>query len=197
MGAGLYPSPDGAWIVVGAAAPHGTRLYDRDGLQVKDLTLESGELGYGVEHVLWLPGSDVFFLTEPEGRGIFRAAAEDGWEAVLIEPGADYGSRLTLVEAPAWPYRQVCGGSRYTRLQVGDRVMVSYEPPQASWLRVSPLGFELIGLQPGEQAQIVGGPECDDTHVWWELAPDSTGLTGWAAEGDAEGAWLLPIERGP
>jgi hypothetical protein len=75
--------------------------------------------------------------------------------------------------------------------------MVSYEPPQASWLRVSPLGFELIGLQPGEQAQIVGGPECDDTHVWWELAPDSTGLTGWAAEGDAESAWLLPIERGP
>jgi hypothetical protein len=33
--------------------------------------------------------------------------------------------------------------------------------------------------------------------VWWELAPDSTGLTGWAAEGDAEDAWLLPIERGP
>ena len=197
MGAGLYPSPDGAWIVVGAAAPHGTRLYDQDGQLVKELTLESGQLSYGVEHVLWMPGSDVFFLTEPEGTGIFRAAAEDGWEAVLIEPGADYGSRLTLVEAPAWPYRQVCRGSRYTRLQVGDRVMVSYEPPQASWLRVSPLGFEMIGLQPGEKAQIIGGPDCDGTHVWWELAPESTDLTGWAAEGDAEGAWLLPIERGP
>ncbi|HEX9675481.1 MAG TPA: hypothetical protein VGA07_05840, partial [Anaerolineales bacterium] len=193
--ANLFPSPDGKWIVVGGTSPHGTRLYDAGGGLVRELVMEGGELSQGVQRVLWLPGEAAFLMSAADGAGIFRAAAEQGWMPELIEPFAGYATELTLVEAPARPFSQACGGRNYTRLDVGDRIMVSYEPPLSSRLRSNPgLAAGVVDmLEPGQQAGVMGGPVCADGYVWWELQPINTNLRGWAAEGDADGAWLVPV----
>ena len=195
----LFPSPDGAWIVVSASPPHGTRLYGHDGRLIKVLPTEAADVSYGIWEVLWLPDGDAFLATMYGRIGVLRAAAAEDWELTLVEQAAAPESSLTLIEAPGRPFRVACSGWAYTRLEMGDRVMVSYEPSAASRLRSGPALTEPLvdSLDPGEEAEIIGGPACDPTHVWWMLQPSKGGPSGWAAEGDAEGAWLLPIERGP
>jgi len=195
--ANLFPSPEGQWILVGASAPHGTRLYNATGDLVRELVVEGGELSQGVISALWLPGQDALLMSAAAGPGIFRAAAADGWVPELVEPNARDGSVLTLVRSPARPFRQVCGGQNYSRLQLGDWVVVSYEPALSSRLRGSPgLTGAIVGmLEPGQRAQILNGPVCAGAYVWWQVEQAATRLRGWTAEGDAQGAWLLPADN--
>ena len=205
----LFPSPDGGWIVVGASPPHGTRLYDRAGRLVKVLAAGDESLSYGVEHVLWMPDGKTFFMSDPEGPGVFRAAEAGGWEPRLVESWGAARTSLMLVQSPARPFkhacstssdmrvaacRQACDGRDYTRLHVGDRVILSYEPPLSSRLRSSPeISGGVVGkLAPGEKADILGGPICGDGYVWWYVEAEDTESSGWAAEGNVDGAWLLP-----
>lgn len=207
----LFPSPDGRLILVGAAPPHGSRLYDRSGRQVAVLGTGNQPFGYGPDKVLWMPEGGAFFATFAEDFGIYRAAEQDGWRPLLIEPSGDARSSLTLVRAPAWPFRHACDWADagrqlecqaacnqrdYTRLQIGDRVMVSLDPPVANRLRGGAgLGGQVIDmLQPGTRAEIAGGPVCADGYIWWRLEPEGSSPSGWAAEGDAQGAWLVPVE---
>ncbi|HLF80174.1 MAG TPA: hypothetical protein VI410_00265, partial [Anaerolineales bacterium] len=117
------------------------------------------------------------------------------WVPELIEPFAGYATELTLVEAPARPFQSACGGRNYTRVRIWERVYVSYEPPLSSRLRRDPsLNSSVVDmLEPGQQAGVMGGPVCADGYIWWELQPINTNLRGWAAEGDADGAWLVPV----
>jgi len=193
--ANLFPSADGKWILVGAAAPHGTRLYNALGGLVRELVVEGGGLSQGVQHVLWLPDEQAFLMSAAAEAGIFRAAAADRWVPELIEPQARHGTDLILVQAPVHPFVEACGGRNHTRLDLGDQVMVSYEPPLSSRLRSSPgLTAGVVDmLEPGREAQVLGGPVCRNRLVWWELQPLNADLRGWAAEGDADGAWLVPV----
>lgn len=194
VSANLFPSPDGALIVVAASPSFGTRLYDRDGQPVKQLILEGGEPSWGVERLIWLPDGLAFFMTQPEAAGLYKADAYAGWGLTLVDPAADDTTSLTLVEAPALPFRQTCGGQAFTRLYLGDRVVISHEPPFPSRLRSTPgLAGSVVGtLEPGDEAEIIGSSACSDGFVWWYLYDLNSDLKGWAAEGDAEGAWLLP-----
>lgn len=195
VGTNLFPSPDGLWIVMGPEMSGGVGLYNAAGQLVRQLVVEGGELSQGAAHVVWLPGQAAFLISPMAGQGIFRAAAEDGWQPQLIEPEARPGTELILAGPPERTFTAICGGRNYTRLQVGDRVMVSFEPPLASRLREDAgLSAEVSGmLEPGQQADIQGGPACADGYVWWLLEPQDLGLRGWTAEGDAEGAWLVPL----
>lgn len=49
-------------------------------------------------------------------------------------------------------------------------------------------------IVPGEQIEILEGPACADSAVWWRIRSIQSGLAGWSMEGDAEGAWLLPLQ---
>jgi hypothetical protein len=47
-------------------------------------------------------------------------------------------------------------------------------------------------LQPGERAEIIGGPVCSNQWIWWEVQSKASSLTGWTAEGDNKAYWLVP-----
>ncbi len=87
-----------------------------------------------------------------------------------------------------------CSDSYPSRLHVGDRAYVSYQPPLANRVRSNPnLGADIIGLiQPGESMKIINGPACANQWVWWYVQAHNEDLNGWTAEGDGENYWLVP-----
>ena len=96
--------------------------------------------------------------------------------------------------APAKPTWMPCAGSKYSRLYVGDIAYVSFDPPLPNRVRSQPnkAGTYLGMLQPGERMDIIGGPECADQAIWWQVRSLASGLTGWTAEGDSKDYWLVP-----
>jgi len=90
---------------------------------------------------------------------------------------------------------QACPDTYQSRLHVGDRAYISYYPPLANRVRAKPnKNGHIIGhIQPGEEMDVIGGPECANQWVWWKVH-DDTGLIGWTSEGDNEGYWLVPMK---
>jgi hypothetical protein len=87
-----------------------------------------------------------------------------------------------------------CPGAPATRLNVGSFAYVNPEPPLPNNLRSKPgENNELIGyIEPGQAMKILEGPECADGWLWWKVRTLETDLTGWTAEGDGQGYWLIP-----
>ncbi len=113
-------------------------------------------------------------------------------ETPTAAPSPTLVPTATPAAAPTW---QPCPATYPSRLYVGDTVMVSTNPPLANRLRKSPnTGSKILGMiQPGEKAQVIGGPVCSNEWIWWQVTSLSSGLTGWTAEGDRDNYWLIPM----
>lgn len=61
--------------------------------------------------------------------------------------------------------------------------------------QASTAGNLLVQLDTGVTVTVLEGPVQADNFTWWRIQ-DSTGRTGWAAQGDAETAWLSPAGAG-
>lgn len=98
----------------------------------------------------------------------------------------------TSIPSPTTWYR--CADARQTRLEVGDKAYVSFEPPLSNRVRESPgTSAAILGhIRPGEEVKVVEGPECTNGWVWWRVTSLETGLSGWTAEGDEADYWLVP-----
>jgi serine/threonine protein kinase len=90
-----------------------------------------------------------------------------------------------------------CRSAPNSRLRVGLRAAVSTFPPLANNVRerANTESTELGKIFPGEVVDIIGGPGCSGSFVWWEIRSLTTGLRGWTAEGDRENYWLVPIPK--
>jgi hypothetical protein len=96
---------------------------------------------------------------------------------------------------PTTGFWQACPDAPPSRLQVGERAYVSYEPPLPNRVREYPgTHSKVLGrIQPSEEVSILEGPGCANNWVWWRIRSEETGLTGWTAEGDHKDYWLIPI----
>ena len=108
----------------------------------------------------------------------------------------------TSTEPPATPTPaegpwEACTNTYLSRLRVGDKAYVAFDPPLANRVRERPnLDAAILGnIEPGEEIEILGGPACNTRWVWWEVRSLSTNLQGWTAEGDGEDYWLVPLEE--
>ncbi len=88
-----------------------------------------------------------------------------------------------------------CPGVYPSQLHVGDKAMVSLEPPLPNNVRAQPdtTAKFLFAIQPGEVVKINDGPGCSNNWVWWQITT-SDGRTGWTAEGDGTDYWLQPVK---
>jgi len=88
-----------------------------------------------------------------------------------------------------------CPGSYPSHLEVGQRAMVSLNPPLPNNVRdrASKNGKFLFAIQPGDQVDIIDGPGCSDGWVWWKIQT-ANGQSGWTAEGDGTDYWLVTIK---
>lgn|GEM_PF-4317971 len=108
--------------------------------------------------------------------------------------GAQGGSSVPGggVDGKAW---LACEGYHLSRLQVGVIAEVSRAQSQRNNVRKMPYtSAERLGaIAPGERVEVIKGPSCSGGHVWWKVRSQSSGLTGWTAEGDAYNYWLDPL----
>ena len=74
--------------------------------------------------------------------------------------------------------------------------MVSLDPPRENNLRDKPgVDSHIKGaLEPGEEVNLVDGPECMGVYVWWSVVSRSNGRSGWTAEGDWNDYWLIKVQ---
>ena len=89
---------------------------------------------------------------------------------------------------------QPCRSSYPSRLHLGDRAYVSYDPPLPNRVRSEPnISSKILGyLEVGEQVEIIEGPTCANNWIWWRVSSLSKNLVGWTAEGDEKSYWLVP-----
>lgn len=90
-----------------------------------------------------------------------------------------------------------CPGAPPTRLSIGMRAYVSFDPPDPNRVRTQPSrSADIVGdMMPGTKMTILDGPGCASNWVWWKVRSDD-GLVGWTAEGDQSAYWLVPIAGG-
>ncbi len=105
---------------------------------------------------------------------------------LFLTPTPTQGAPLT------W---QACPGAHPSELHVGDKAMVSLNPPLANNVRAQPETTSkfLFAIQPGEVVDILEGPGCSNNWVWWQIKTQD-GRTGWTAEGDGTEYWLVPAK---
>lgn len=101
----------------------------------------------------------------------------------------------TASPTPAAGEWEPCAGSYPSRLHVGDRAYVSFDPPLANRVRARPDSDAVIEgtIDPGDKVKIIDGPVCADNWVWWKINAENEVLVGWTSEGDFEGYWLVPM----
>lgn len=102
----------------------------------------------------------------------------------------------TITPKPTQPPWQACPDVYPSRLHIGDRATVSTDPPLSNRLRKDP-GLKddstVIGyIEPGQEVEILSGPQCIDNMVWWKVKVKASGKTGWTSEGEEGTYWLVP-----
>jgi hypothetical protein len=77
-----------------------------------------------------------------------------------------------------------CSGASPSRLSIDDTARVTYSNGISLRIRSEPgLDGSKIGLlAEGTKMDIIGGPECMDSFLWWKVKTED-GIIGWVAEG--------------
>jgi len=100
-----------------------------------------------------------------------------------------------LAPIPLW---STCPLSVTSRLNIGDRAMVSLDPPNPNHVRPEPRlsspAFERL-LNPGDEMLVLHGAACND-HITWRQIAATNDLVGWTGEGDIGHYWLEPVVIG-
>lgn len=80
-------------------------------------------------------------------------------------------------------------------LATGIRARVTLYPAYHNNVRSNPgTGNSLLfQVAPGESFDIIGGPRCNDDHVWWQIRYNNQ--TGWMAEGPSTQAWIERVDN--
>ena len=116
-------------------------------------------------------------------------------------PTATFQSSETITREPTavsqreYPWVP-CQAAPPSNLRVGDRAYVGYEPPLPNRVRNKPnwdTGGIIGRIHPGEEVELIGGPECNNQVVWWRVRSDAGGLVGWTVEGDQKDYWLIRL----
>jgi hypothetical protein len=111
-----------------------------------------------------------------------------------MQTAAAAGQATATPKADDGPW-QACPNIYESRLRVGNIARVTEYPYLPNRVRSGPgTDFPVLGyVEPGEEVEIIQGPECANNWVWWRVRSQSTGLDGWTAEGSAEYFWLEPV----
>lgn len=82
-----------------------------------------------------------------------------------------------------------------SRMQVGMQAQIALDPPLPNRVRETPSALAKIAgfIDPGGKLEILEGPVCEEGWIWWRVKELDSDLTGWTAEGDTSGYWLVPL----
>ncbi len=123
--------------------------------------------------------------------------------------GANGGSGNGIQLPPAWTPTAIgvlegedegtwlpCDNAPPSQLQVGDNATLDQGIDFAIRLRSEPglTGTIISSITHIDILEVVNGPACYDHLVWWEMRSIGTGISGWTAEGNSFGPWILRVD---
>jgi hypothetical protein len=125
------------------------------------------------------------------------APAEDTGEA----KGAEQPPEPTEVATPessvdesGEPPKVDCPGALPPRLSVGEPARVTFSNGLSVRVREEPSTDDsvtvLFMLPEGSVFTVIGGPECSENWLWWEIEM-ANGVSGWASEGSSDQGYFL------
>jgi len=134
----------------------------------------------------------IITATSPENRSPTQIPRLTSSSAPTDTPTPAPSSTNTPESRPTWI---PCAGTYPSRLNVGDRAFVSTDPPLPNRVRTLPNPESPIFgyLDVSEKIEILEGPVCSSTWIWWRVRSLEKNLSGWTAEGDSEHYWLVPM----
>ena len=171
---------------------------------------------YGIPHmyITNIDGSGMKNLTQ--GRDVVDYCpnfSDDGSQFTFslngdlhrYKPGSGLPPKPILEEADATCQAVRPGGGLlistcaddFTRLEIGGQAIVGGDESSPNRVRSAPeKGENVISyLAVGAMMRILEGPVCADGFVFWRVENDSIpGGSGWTAEGDGTGYWLVPYQ---
>lgn len=89
-----------------------------------------------------------------------------------------------------------CSNAVDSMILPGEIVQVTGRDPVVNLYKQPGSGFEVVGeVNPGDRVRTLNeGAYCSEGKVWWKVADDASGVSGWAAEGDSQGYWLESVQ---
>lgn len=193
--AGLVPSPNSSYLLFNGNTWTGDESTIDEGMVLLNRAGETVRTyARSAQGVVWAPGSEVFYVILRQEGGLYAAGQDTGWKLERLASPNFRDSPLVMVKRAERPFHVPCDGAPASRIAIGDEVYVSDVPAIPSRLRKEPSTTSVViaRADPGARLTVLEGPECSDGFVWWSVSVASDGdISGWAAEGDAEGAWLV------
>ena len=150
-----------------------------------------GEISNGVATVVGRTEDSTWYEVRlPDGRG-WVAASASSIEGDCTDVAVTGSTTLQYEECPA---NYV--GFQPSRLSIGDlaRVLPGDSPQRVRALPQLTATI-LFQMQPSSEFVVIGGPQCGDGIVWWNIQQGAR--TGWTAESDTQfnGYYVEPIQR--
>jgi hypothetical protein len=141
--------------------------------------------GNAADQALWV-------LSQPAAM-LFRVDLTTNQVVARIKTGALLEPTIVPSPTPRIVLSRPCSDAATSRLKIGDLAYVTKDPPLANRIRQDPnTDAEILGyITPGGSMEIIGGPECSNGWVWWQVK--NADLEGWTPEGDKETYWLVPL----
>jgi Ricin-type beta-trefoil lectin domain-like len=88
-----------------------------------------------------------------------------------------------------------CKGALVSRVAVGQKVRVTSDGLPLRVHALAGVSAPQIALLAGKTVvTIIGGPQCIDQKIWWNIKLDN-GTVGWSAEGDSSNYYLEPWNK--
>lgn len=132
-----------------------------------------------------LNGSNVFLCSGPATVPRPQPTA-----APTSTPSANTGQPDTTTDEG----RSVCDGAMNTRLTVGFKAQSTDNGIPKNIRQQPTTSSQRVGqVAPGALADVVGGPECAQGMVWWQVEYED--VTGWIAEGQFGVYWYVPTTQ--
>lgn len=141
--------------------------------------------GNEADHAVWV-------LSQPAAT-LFRIDLTSNQVVARIKTGSLLEPTIVPSPTPRVVLSRPCPDAAISRLKVGDLAYVTKDPPLANRIRQEPnTDAEVLGyITPGGSMEIIGGPECSNGWVWWQVK--NADVEGWTPEGDRETYWLVPL----
>lgn len=211
----LNLSPDGAWIT------YINRSQDVNALELRVAKIDGSDMhvlgkSYGYDSALW--SRDGHSLAFVDSDGVVQLTEAGKWElhstnitgpniALLdwvapLQVSSEMLASIPALPAPTNAPDFSCPNAPSPRVQVGDSARITFTDGTTTRLRSVPeAGDNIIdNLPEGTEFKIIEGPVCyprpgrSDAYVYWKVNVPSRNVTGWLAEGDANGYYIEPLK---
>ncbi len=145
----------------------------------------------GYEFVFVYNGATFDYRAAADGSTLFLCSGPA--EVPVATPIPTYTPVVAGTAAPAATQvgRSVCAGAMNTRLNSGVQGRVRADGlPVNVRADATTASARLAQIDPGNTFAVIGGPECAQNYVWWQVRAGD--VTGWVAEGANGVYWIEP-----